>query len=722
MFGSGLKTIDSSAFSDCTGLTEVTIPDGVTELGWWAFDGCTSLQSVVIGDGVELIDHYAFRDCTSLTDVTFGERVREIGGNAFSGCTGFKTLEVNVETIGMSAFQDCTGLVELILGEGVKSIEAFAFENCTALQDVYCYATTKPSLSLGINPFEDLPDDATLHVPCASLDSYEYWGSFDYVVGIMPVLTVKANDPSMGEVTIEQEADCDLPAIIKATAYEGYTFVKWDDGNTANPRTVDVTEDITLTAEFAKGQTVQTYIFEVDGIVYHITNAEALTVEVTKKGEEEPGAVGYTGEITIPATVTHENKEYKVTRIGDYAFVDNSGYDINTPTSITIPEGVTTIGKWAFYQYQELTTVSLPAGIDSIGSEAFYDCRAMTAVHYGGTIGQWCNIEFTNANSNPVTWGHNLYVGKDLLTKLVVPAEITGLKPSTFRNCTSLTSAVLHDGMTSVGQAAFYGCSNLASVTFGEGLESIGMDAFHDCSSLTEVTIPDGVTTPDWNAFDGCTGLTELRLGKGLTGIGWHAFTGCTALTDVYCYAPAAPAFDLGNPFEDLPDDATLHVPCALLDSYLSWGTFGNVVGIVPVLKVEANDPSIGEVIIEQEADCDQPAIIRAMANEGYTFVQWNDGNTDNPRTVEVTEDMTLTAEFAPKGTGINSAEQQLVVTSGQGCIRVQGASGMVVSVYNTQGLRLYQGVTEEVTTITVPSAGLYVVAVGEDLVKVIVK
>lgn len=251
MFGSGLKTIDSSAFSDCTGLTEVTIPDGVTELGWWAFDGCTSLQSVVIGDGVELIDHYAFRDCTSLTDVTFGERVREIGGNAFSGCTGFKTLEVNVETIGMSAFQDCTGLVELILGEGVKSIEAFAFENCTALQDVYCYATTKPSLSLGINPFEDLPDDATLHVPCASLDSYEYWGSFDYVVGIMPVLTVKANDPSMGEVTIEQEADCDLPAIIKATAYEGYTFVKWDDGNTANPRTVDVTEDMTLTAEFA---------------------------------------------------------------------------------------------------------------------------------------------------------------------------------------------------------------------------------------------------------------------------------------------------------------------------------------------------------------------------------------------------------------------------------------------------------------------------------------
>lgn len=232
-------------------MTEVTIPDGVTEIEWWVFGGCTGLESVVIGDGVEQIGQYDFEDCTSLTDVTFGEMVKEIDDDAFSGCTGLETIEIDAETIGMSAFQDCTGLVKLILGERVKSIEAFAFDNCTALKDVYCYAKTKPELSLGINPFEDLPDDATLHVPCALLDSYEYWGMFDNITGIAPLLTVKVNDPDMGEVTIEQEADCDQPAIIRATANEGYTFVQWNDGNTDNPRTVDVTEDMTLTAEFA---------------------------------------------------------------------------------------------------------------------------------------------------------------------------------------------------------------------------------------------------------------------------------------------------------------------------------------------------------------------------------------------------------------------------------------------------------------------------------------
>ena len=149
-------------------------------------------------------------------------------------------------------------------------------------------------------------------------------------------------------------------------------------------------------------QTAQIERFEEDGIAYNITDAEALTVEVTELVEAGPDVTGYTGDITIPATVTHEGNTYRVTKIGDYAFADNSGYIVNTPTSITIPEGVTTIGKWAFYQCQELASVSIPASIDSIGLSTIAGQRQKKGRERCAMAAHWSNgAKFTSRIPTP---------------------------------------------------------------------------------------------------------------------------------------------------------------------------------------------------------------------------------------------------------------------------------------------------------------------------------
>ncbi len=115
VIGSGVTTIGSSAFSNCTSLTSVTIPDGVTSIGEWAFAWCTGLESVTIPDSVTSIGDFAFWHCTSLTSVTIGSGVTTIGTDAFWHCTSLTSVTIGsgVTTIGDSAFSYCTSLAEI---------------------------------------------------------------------------------------------------------------------------------------------------------------------------------------------------------------------------------------------------------------------------------------------------------------------------------------------------------------------------------------------------------------------------------------------------------------------------------------------------------------------------------------------------------------------------------------------------------------------------------
>jgi hypothetical protein len=175
-----------------------------------------------------------------------------------------------------------------------------------------------------------------------------------------------------------------------------------------------------------------------------------------------------------------------------------AGGEVVIPASID-GTPVTAIGNEAFspdYQgIQSITSVTIPNSVTSIGNYAFNGCSGLTSV----TIG----------------------------------SEVTSIGSGAFNGCSGLTSVTIPDNVTSIGGNAFTGCSNLVSLSIGSEVTTIGNYAFDGCSSLTSVTIPDNVTSIGGNAFTGCSGLVSLWIGSGVTSIGNEAFAGCSGLTRV---------------------------------------------------------------------------------------------------------------------------------------------------------------------------------------------
>ena len=123
------------AFEGCSGLTSLTLPSGVTEIGFGAFDGCKGLTSLTIPSSVTSIGEYAFSGCSGLTSLTLPSSVTSIGKEAFYGCSGLTSLTIpsGVTSIGWGTFEGCSGLTSLTIPSGVTKIGRFAFYGCSGL-------------------------------------------------------------------------------------------------------------------------------------------------------------------------------------------------------------------------------------------------------------------------------------------------------------------------------------------------------------------------------------------------------------------------------------------------------------------------------------------------------------------------------------------------------------------------------------------------------------
>ena len=348
--------------------------------------------------------------------------------------------------------------------------------------------------------------------------------------------------------------------------------------------------------------------FEVGGIYYNITSAEDKTVEVTFSGKYYDTVDDeYTGEVTIPATVTHGVVTYRVASIGSSAFrsctgltsviilegvasIGGSAFDGCTGlTSIILPEGVTSIGEYAFWYCTSLASITLPEGMTSIGKYAFERCTSLVSITIPKSVTSiernafykclFLRSNFINNSkcSDATNWGAVFYTEEEEvdgmiiqnnvlvaargnLTMANIPKGVTSIGNEAFSYCTSLASVTVPSSVTSIGYEVFSGCTSLSSVILSEGVTSIGRQVFSGCTSLTSITLPEGVTSIGSSAFDGCSGLTSITIPSSLTSIGWNAFSDCTSLTDV-CYLGSAEqweAIEIGSSNNPLTN-ATLH-------------------------------------------------------------------------------------------------------------------------------------------------------------------
>ena len=244
---------------------------------------------------------------------------------------------------------------------------------------------------------------------------------------------------------------------------------------------------------------------EIDGIHYELDSSTG-TASVTYTGSSSSDNT-YSGDITIPSTVTSGSTTYSVTSIGRSAFYGCTGL-----TSITIPSSVTSIGSNAFSGCTGLTSITIPSSVTSIGGYAFYNCTGLTSVHITD-IAAWCGISFNSLSSNPLYYAKHLYLNGEEVTELTIPNSVTNIRIYAFRGCTGLTSVNIPSSVTRIGDNVFKGCTGLKNVVINGGFYNRYTFKFKDIfgDQVEELTLGKDVTQSYAN-FEGCTNLTSVTI------------------------------------------------------------------------------------------------------------------------------------------------------------------------------------------------------------------
>ena len=354
-------------------------------------------------------------------------------------------------------------------------------------------------------------------------------------------------------------------------------------------------------------QDFEAYIDYFDNYYYPFGDTSLTTVNIGDSVQRIPANF-----VRDCSGLTSVNIGTGVTSIGESAFSGCSGL-----TSVTIGNSVTSIGEQAFSGCSGLTSVTIGNSVTSIGEDAFSGCTGLMTLNFNAI-----NCQDFSADSN--MFGISL-------TTLTIGDSVQRIPANFVRYCNALTSVTIPNSVTEIGHDAFRNCGGLIAAILGNGVSNVGNNAFKDCSYLTYLTI-------------------GIRLER----IDDSAFANCSLLTSITSLASVPPLIVSSNVFA-YPNNCTVTVPCGSLEAYTEQTNRWNLLfngriseGLSFELSLSANDEAYGRVEVENHS-CESKTLT-AIANNGYVFSRWNDGNTENPRTVTITSDTAFVAIFTASG------------------------------------------------------------------------
>ena len=411
----------------------MTIPNSVTIIRSHAFDGCSSLTSVTIGKSVKSIEESAFYGCSSLTSVTINSDIivsedYEYDSN-ISHIFGSQVTEYiignHVKGIGSNAFRDCSSLTSVTIGESVTSIGKDAFYGCSSL--------TKNNYT------GDIAGWCNIKFGNYSANPMRYSHNF-YI-----------NDQEIKDLVIPNSVTSIGYAAF--VSYSSLTSVTIGDGVTSigecafhycsSLTSVTIGESVTSIGASA---------FERCSALTSVTIGESVTSigEYAFYGCSSLTKTNYTGDIAGWCNI-----EFGYYDTNPMYYSHNFYINDQEIKDLVIPNNVTSIGEWAFYNCSSLTSVTIGESVTHIGNGAFRFCSSLSSV----------TINSDAIVSEDYKYDDNI-------------SDIFG---------SQVTEYIIGNHVKGIGFSAFSGCS-ATSVTIGDSVTSIGEWAFKDCSSLTSIT------------------------------------------------------------------------------------------------------------------------------------------------------------------------------------------------------------------------------------------
>ncbi len=582
MFASCTK-LDCNPFAKCTSMTE--IPD-------YTFNSCTGLTSFVIKSNIKKVGNYAFAGGTKLATVTFeagGTEALEVGNYAFSACSALTTVKLpsRLEILGNRAFQNCTkmnaitftdkdidststsdkgnlksigdycflsnGFLKIDIPDSVEYIGQYAFQKCTKLT-----AITIPAM---VNNKAPVGDGKTAQKCGMGISTLGRSGTFD---GCTKLTTVTFLDP-----TEEQKAEIEYIGItLGDEMFNGCTALKtvvlparMEDAEGANGKIFP-----SIASNTFKGcKNIESISMADGGEHYSVINNVVYKLNDAKEEEVLIYAANkLAGKVTVPYTVrsitansfsernsiteiefeaTPEGKTEVPLSIEDGTSTTGAFFYMLKLKSITLPERLVYIGKYAFYQTQ-IASLNIPKNVRNseanpiaINSYALADSSSKKSLLK--------TVTFENndeGNTSVLSLAGSVFQYHKNLTSVTLPDCLVEVGTYFFYNST-ITKVTLPKSLKKLGNSAFYGCTKLTEVTFEEGteLESLGSSAFSGCTllktvtypktkaiagsmystttAITKVILPANFTEPVANMFNGATKITEIAVAAGNTAL-----------------------------------------------------------------------------------------------------------------------------------------------------------------------------------------------------------